>query len=59
MGGFRVGGRGRGREHWIACLFTSVAYGRRRDPPDMILANTRAALEDLAAQVRRLRCVTL
>ncbi|KAH9480582.1 ADP-ribose 1''-phosphate phosphatase [Psilocybe cubensis] len=33
--------------HDIACLFTSRAYGRRKDAPAQILAATRAAVMDL------------
>ncbi|KAE9399354.1 hypothetical protein BT96DRAFT_820687, partial [Gymnopus androsaceus JB14] len=32
---------------YIACLFTSQAYGRRKDSPEQILAATREALGDL------------
>ena len=45
------------KKHWIGCLFTSYSYGRKtklkvgKDPPDKILSNTRAALEDLRKQV--------
>ncbi|KAK6516421.1 ADP-ribose 1''-phosphate phosphatase [Arthrobotrys conoides] len=31
--------------HWIACLFTSVYYGRRVDDPDKILESTASAFE--------------
>lgn len=51
--------RGNRRKRWIACLFTSVGYGKKnirlnnpgRDPPDQILASTRAALEDFRLQL--------
>jgi ADP-ribose 1''-phosphate phosphatase len=36
--------------HSIACLFTSRAYGKRKDKPDEILAATRTAVEDLIRQ---------
>ncbi|TRM62098.1 hypothetical protein BD626DRAFT_558280 [Schizophyllum amplum] len=36
--------------HDIACLFTSRAYGKRKDSPEEILAATRNALMDLVAQ---------
>lgn len=42
-------------EHWIACLFTSQAYGRNVSPPGDILENTKMALEDLAGQIGVLR----
>ena len=39
-----------GDKHDIACLFTSRAYGRRKDKPAEILAATRKALIDLEAK---------
>ncbi|KAK6344088.1 ADP-ribose 1''-phosphate phosphatase [Orbilia brochopaga] len=39
------------REHWIACLFTSVGYGRRVDAPDEILRSTKASLENMVAVI--------
>ncbi|KAL1672326.1 hypothetical protein EV122DRAFT_224883 [Schizophyllum commune] len=36
-----------GRGHEIACLFTSKAYGKRKDGPEEILQATRSALSDL------------
>lgn len=39
-----------GEQHDIACLFTSRAYGKRRDTPDEILAATRTAVQDLVRQ---------
>ncbi|KAF8158212.1 ADP-ribose 1''-phosphate phosphatase [Crassisporium funariophilum] len=36
-----------GDKHDIACLFTSRAYGRRKDTPAEILAATRTAVKDL------------
>ncbi|KIK01914.1 hypothetical protein K443DRAFT_678052 [Laccaria amethystina LaAM-08-1] len=39
-----------GEKHYIACLFTSRAYGRRKDKPTEILAATRLALQDLQRQ---------
>ena len=39
-----------GERHHIACLFTSRAYGRRKDKPAEILAATRLALQDLQRQ---------
>lgn len=44
------------KQHWIACLFTSTAYGKNVDPPEMILSNTTLAIRDLAGQVERLGC---
>ncbi|KAI5793298.1 hypothetical protein EDC01DRAFT_655817 [Geopyxis carbonaria] len=40
--------------HWVACLFTSVGYGRSVDPPEVVVRNTEAALRDLEAQVAAL-----
>ncbi|KAG6850216.1 hypothetical protein H0H93_016395 [Arthromyces matolae] len=39
-----------GEEHYIACLFTSRAYGRRKDKPEEILQATRTAVQDLMKQ---------
>lgn len=36
-----------GDTHDIACLFTSQAYGRRKDSPDQIVAATRTAVQNL------------
>lgn len=36
-----------GAEHDIACLFTSLAYGKYKDSPAEILAATRTAVQDL------------
>lgn len=41
--------------HYIACLFTSLDYGKRVSPPKEILENTRNALKDLAKQVAEIR----
>ena len=41
--------------HYIACLFTSLDYGKRVSPPEEILLNTRKALRDLARQVAEMR----
>ncbi|KIY44773.1 hypothetical protein FISHEDRAFT_67323 [Fistulina hepatica ATCC 64428] len=40
----------RGDYHDVACLFTSRAYGRRKDRKEQILDATRSALLDLNAQ---------
>ncbi|KAL2038964.1 hypothetical protein N7G274_008304 [Stereocaulon virgatum] len=53
-------GEGEGRQeqrqgHWIACLFTSAGYGRSVSKPEVILENTRLAVEDLGRQVKALR----
>jgi len=45
---------GGGRRHWVACLFTSLGYGKAVDPPEKVLANTTSALVDLRGQVRAL-----
>jgi ADP-ribose 1''-phosphate phosphatase len=42
--------RSREGGHDIACLFTSRAYGRRKDPPEEILNATRGAIKDLQRQ---------
>ncbi|KAF8236067.1 hypothetical protein L208DRAFT_1391519 [Tricholoma matsutake] len=39
-----------GDKHGIACLFTSRAYGKRKDKPDEIVAATRTAVQDLVKQ---------
>lgn len=36
-----------GDTHDIACLFTSKAYGRRKDSPSEILSATRTSMQDL------------
>ena len=41
--------------HYIACLFTSLSYGRAVSPPEEILANTKKALEDLRGQIEILK----
>lgn len=41
--------------HYIACLFTSLDYGKRVSPPEEILKNTGNALKDLAKQVAEIR----
>ena len=43
---------GTGPKHWIGCLFTSVAYGRRKDVPDEILKNTGLAVRDLLLKLK-------
>jgi ADP-ribose 1''-phosphate phosphatase len=48
------------RKHWIACLFTSVGYGKPTkkhpgmDKPDVILGNTEKSLVDLKEQLLKL-----
>jgi ADP-ribose 1''-phosphate phosphatase len=39
-----------GEGHDIACLFTSRAYGRRKDGPEEILKATKTAVRDLMMQ---------
>ncbi|KAF8195532.1 hypothetical protein BJ912DRAFT_1056765 [Pholiota molesta] len=39
-----------GDVHDIACLFTSRAYGKRKDTPEEILAATQGAVQDLLKQ---------
>lgn len=41
--------------HWVACLFTSVGYGRSVDSPEQIVANTERAIADLARQIEEMR----
>ena len=41
--------------HYIACLFTSLDYGKKVSPPEAILENTRNALRDLARRVAEIR----
>ncbi|KAJ3846758.1 hypothetical protein EV368DRAFT_52317 [Lentinula lateritia] len=38
---------------YIACLFTSKAYGRNKDSPEEILSATRRALVDLTRQLHQ------
>jgi ADP-ribose 1''-phosphate phosphatase len=45
------------KQHWIACLFTSAGYGKRKDGPDVILENSGKAMRDLLGQVERLGCL--
>jgi ADP-ribose 1''-phosphate phosphatase len=42
------------RQHWIGCLFTSVAYGKAVDPPEVVLRHTKTSMEDLLRQVKAL-----
>ena len=42
-------------QHYIACLFTSLDYGKRVSPPEEILNNTGTAVKDLATQVAKIR----
>ncbi|KAF2753063.1 hypothetical protein EJ05DRAFT_480773 [Pseudovirgaria hyperparasitica] len=44
-------------QHYVGCLFTSRHYGRRKDVPARILANTGPALLDLLRQIRDARNV--
>lgn len=49
------------KRRWIACLFTSIGYGKPnkttnnpgRDSEDLILRNTRHALEELRARLEQ------
>ena len=41
--------------HYIACLFTSLDYGKSVSPVEEILGNTQNALKDLAIQVAEMR----
>ena len=40
---------------WVACLFTSVGYGRSVDSVEQIVTNTEHALADLARQIEELQ----
>lgn len=44
---------GTGPKHWIACLFTSAEYGRKKDGPDEILKNTELAVRDLLLKLKQ------
>ncbi|KAF2816449.1 uncharacterized protein BDZ99DRAFT_458320, partial [Mytilinidion resinicola] len=39
-------------QHWIGCLFTSARFGRAKDSPAQILANTGPALRALLDEVK-------
>ena len=45
----------RPQNRWVACLFTSVGYGRNIDPVKQIVTNTERALADLARQMKELQ----
>ena len=38
--------------YWIACLMTSLSYGRRVDKPELILEYTRKSLKELKDQLQ-------
>ncbi|MCJ1233600.1 ADP-ribose 1''-phosphate phosphatase [Varicellaria rhodocarpa] len=38
--------------YWIACLFTSIGYGRKRSSADVILASTQKAMVGLEDTLR-------
>ncbi|KAF2102867.1 hypothetical protein NA57DRAFT_71852 [Rhizodiscina lignyota] len=40
-----------GEKHWVGCVFTSKRFGRAKDSPEMILAATKTAMEDLLKQI--------
>jgi ADP-ribose 1''-phosphate phosphatase len=40
------------KQHWIGCLFTSAKYGRSKDKPDVIIGNTKPAMEMLLELVK-------
>lgn len=42
-------------EHWIGCLFTSARYGKGKDRPEQILANTGPAMMELLEKVREVK----
>lgn len=37
--------------HWVACLFTSVGFGKGRSGEEEVLRNTRLAVEELKRDV--------
>ncbi|KAF2497021.1 hypothetical protein BU16DRAFT_526072 [Lophium mytilinum] len=39
-------------QHWIGCLFTSARFGRAKDSPAQILANTGPAIRELLDEVK-------
>ena len=41
-----------GKRHWIGCLFTSVKYGKGKDKLDVIVENTKPAMEMLFELVK-------
>lgn len=41
--------------HYVACLFTSLDYGKKVSPAKEILENTQKALADLANQIAEIR----
>ncbi|KAH7374067.1 putative ADP-ribose 1''-phosphate phosphatase [Cadophora sp. MPI-SDFR-AT-0126] len=43
-----------GKKQWIACLFTSHDYGKRKGESDGIVEATKGALQDLKAQLKEL-----
>ncbi|GAD91648.1 phosphatase, putative [Paecilomyces variotii No. 5] len=43
------------KKHWIVCLFTSLRPGHNLSAPEIILENTRTALEDMERQLLTLR----
>ncbi|KAL1967467.1 hypothetical protein VTN77DRAFT_3252 [Rasamsonia byssochlamydoides] len=44
-----------GKKHWIVCLFTSRNVGRYASSPEIILENTRRAVEDMKTQLAVLK----
>jgi ADP-ribose 1''-phosphate phosphatase len=40
------------KQHWIGCLFTSARYGKGKDRPNVILANTGPAMRELMQQFK-------
>lgn len=40
------------RQHWIGCLFTSAKYGKAKDRPDAIVANTIASMQMLLELIK-------
>ena len=40
------------QKHWIGCLFTSAKYGKGKDKPNVILANTGPAMRELLEQFK-------
>ncbi|OGM39363.1 phosphatase [Aspergillus bombycis] len=47
--------KGKGKKHWIICLFTSRNFGKRVSSPDIIIQNTELAVADMVRQIDELR----
>ncbi|KAF2121662.1 hypothetical protein BDV96DRAFT_217903 [Lophiotrema nucula] len=47
------GKKGKPKSHYIGCLFTSAKYGRKKDKPETILANTGPAIKQLLEDAKK------